>query len=228
MDGRPGDRAYISSNGAVPSTQGGATPERAAAGGEAEANGATAGAATGAGSGVSAGSSAGAAGTAAAPEGTRVSPVAARAAAVEGVDLAGVPGVGPAGRITKSDVLSAAANGGTVTDGVVGEGVASNGQPERRRRNRGARRLGVAQGRRRGAGALHGAVALDPHRHELPHARRHRPRRAPPRAQGVGPQGVVHSPDRLRDRVRAASDMPVMATTSLEPRASRTGSWTAR
>ncbi len=119
--------ARISLNGAVPSTQGGATPERAAAGGEAEANGATAGAATGAGSGVSAGSSAGAAGTAAAPEGTRVSPVAARAAAVEGVDLAGVSGSGPAGRITKSDVLSAAANGGTVTDGVVGEGVASNG-----------------------------------------------------------------------------------------------------
>jgi len=35
-------------------------------------------------------------------------PVAARAAAVEGVDLDSVPGSGPAGRITKSDVLSAA------------------------------------------------------------------------------------------------------------------------
>ncbi len=45
------------------------------------------------------------------PEGTKVSPVAARAAAVEGVDLAQVSGSGPAGRITKSDVLSASGNG---------------------------------------------------------------------------------------------------------------------
>jgi 2-oxoglutarate decarboxylase len=47
------------------------------------------------------------------PDGTKVSPVAARAAAVEGVDLAAVSGSGPAGRITKSDVLSAAAGGAT-------------------------------------------------------------------------------------------------------------------
>ncbi len=47
------------------------------------------------------------------PDGTRVSPVAARAAAVEGVDLARVQGSGPAGRITKADVLSAAVNGQT-------------------------------------------------------------------------------------------------------------------
>ena len=47
-----------------------------------------------------------------APEGVKVSPVAARAAAVEGVDLASVPGSGPAGRITKSDVLTAAADNG--------------------------------------------------------------------------------------------------------------------
>jgi 2-oxoglutarate dehydrogenase E1 component len=46
------------------------------------------------------------------PEGARISPVAARAAAVEGVDLAGVSGSGPAGRITKSDVLSAASGNG--------------------------------------------------------------------------------------------------------------------
>ena len=42
-------------------------------------------------------------------DGTKVSPVAARAAAVEGVDLTALAGSGPAGRITKSDVLSAAA-----------------------------------------------------------------------------------------------------------------------
>ncbi len=41
------------------------------------------------------------------PEGTRVSPVAARVATVEGVDLSGVTGSGPTGRITKADVLAA-------------------------------------------------------------------------------------------------------------------------
>jgi len=45
------------------------------------------------------------------PDGARISPVAARAAAIEGVDLERVAGSGPAGRITKSDVLSAAGNG---------------------------------------------------------------------------------------------------------------------
>src|SRR5438876_5226633 len=42
----------------------------------------------------------------------KVSPVAARAAQVEGVDLAAVSGSGPAGRITKSDVLKAASADG--------------------------------------------------------------------------------------------------------------------
>jgi 2-oxoglutarate decarboxylase len=46
------------------------------------------------------------------PEGTRVSPVAARAAAVEGVDLGSVSGSGRDGRITKSDVLAAAGGNG--------------------------------------------------------------------------------------------------------------------
>ena len=50
------------------------------------------------------------------PEGVRVSPVAARAAAVEGIDLARVSGSGPAGRIVKADVLGAGAgNGGVAT-----------------------------------------------------------------------------------------------------------------
>jgi 2-oxoglutarate decarboxylase len=52
------------------------------------------------------------------PEGAKVSPVAARAAAAEGVNLASLSGSGPAGRITKSDVLSAAegaANGKSAT-----------------------------------------------------------------------------------------------------------------
>ena len=44
-------------------------------------------------------------------DGAKISPVAARAAAVEGVNLAEVSGSGPAGRITKTDVLSAAGDG---------------------------------------------------------------------------------------------------------------------
>jgi 2-oxoglutarate dehydrogenase E1 component len=50
-------------------------------------------------------------------EAARVSPVAARAAAAEGIDLAGVSGSGPAGRITKSDVLSAAGGNGAPSNG---------------------------------------------------------------------------------------------------------------
>ena len=49
------------------------------------------------------------------PEGAKISPVAARAAAAEGVDLANVSGSGPAGRIVKSDVLSAASGNGAAT-----------------------------------------------------------------------------------------------------------------
>ncbi len=60
----------------------------------------------------------------AAPDGAKVSPVAARAAAVEGVDLASVSGSGPAGRITKSDVLSVAADGGAATNGAATNGAA--------------------------------------------------------------------------------------------------------
>ncbi|HUA12267.1 MAG TPA: multifunctional oxoglutarate decarboxylase/oxoglutarate dehydrogenase thiamine pyrophosphate-binding subunit/dihydrolipoyllysine-residue succinyltransferase subunit [Solirubrobacteraceae bacterium] len=57
--------------------------------------------------------------TTAAPatDGANATPVAARAAAVEGVDLGNVTGSGPAGRITKSDVL-AAANGATQAERV--------------------------------------------------------------------------------------------------------------
>jgi multifunctional 2-oxoglutarate metabolism enzyme len=48
----------------------------------------------------------------AAPDGAKVTPVAARVAAAHGVDLHAVKGSGPAGRISKADVL-AATNGGT-------------------------------------------------------------------------------------------------------------------
>ncbi|HEX3511640.1 MAG TPA: multifunctional oxoglutarate decarboxylase/oxoglutarate dehydrogenase thiamine pyrophosphate-binding subunit/dihydrolipoyllysine-residue succinyltransferase subunit [Solirubrobacteraceae bacterium] len=46
-----------------------------------------------------------------APSDIRISPVAARAAEAEGVDLAALTGSGPSGRVTKADVLSAAAAG---------------------------------------------------------------------------------------------------------------------
>jgi 2-oxoglutarate decarboxylase len=46
------------------------------------------------------------------PDGMKVSPVAARAAAAEGVNLASVSGSGPGGRVTKGDVLDATTNGG--------------------------------------------------------------------------------------------------------------------
>jgi 2-oxoglutarate decarboxylase len=63
-------------------------------------------------------------------DGTKVSPVAARAAAAEGVDLSAVSGSGTAGRITKSDVLSAASRGAvaSATDGTgVTPAAAANG-----------------------------------------------------------------------------------------------------
>jgi multifunctional 2-oxoglutarate metabolism enzyme len=59
------------------------------------------------------GSSASAAnGSGAVPDGVKATPVAARAAAVEGVDLANVSGSGPGGQIRKADVLSAGASDG--------------------------------------------------------------------------------------------------------------------
>src|SRR5271165_7035294 len=47
------------------------------------------------------------------PAGVKASPVAARAAAVEGVNLQSVTGSGPAGRITKADVLDSARGAGS-------------------------------------------------------------------------------------------------------------------
>src|SRR4051812_44087114 len=46
------------------------------------------------------------------PSDAKISPVAARIAAAEGIDLANVTGSGPGGRITKADVLATVANGG--------------------------------------------------------------------------------------------------------------------
>jgi multifunctional 2-oxoglutarate metabolism enzyme len=56
------------------------------------------------------------------PDGVKISPVAARAAAVEGVDLANVAGSGRAGQIRKADVLSAGKDGQA-------SGAPANGKP---------------------------------------------------------------------------------------------------
>ncbi len=65
--------------------------------------------------------------TTAVPNGVRVSPVAARAAAAEGVDLARVSGSGPAGRIVKADVLGAVAGNG---DAATATGPSATAAPE--------------------------------------------------------------------------------------------------
>ncbi len=65
------------------------------------------------------------------PEDANVSPVAARVAAVEGVDLAGVAGSGPAGRITKSDVLAAAAGNGAARNGAGATALEPRSEPLR-------------------------------------------------------------------------------------------------
>jgi multifunctional 2-oxoglutarate metabolism enzyme len=64
------------------------------------------------------------------PDGTKISPVAARAAAAEGVDVAGISGSGPAGRITKSDVLSAAAGNGAQATSAATNGASAPSEPE--------------------------------------------------------------------------------------------------
>jgi multifunctional 2-oxoglutarate metabolism enzyme len=59
------------------------------------------------------------------PDGVRATPVAARAAAVEGVDLANVSGSGPGGQIRKADVLSA----GAIDGADQATGATTNGKP---------------------------------------------------------------------------------------------------
>jgi 2-oxoglutarate decarboxylase len=59
------------------------------------------------------------------PDGTRISPVAARVAAVEGVNLDALSGSGPKGQIVKADVLGVAANGGVGTAQPDGNGSAT-------------------------------------------------------------------------------------------------------
>ena len=104
----------------------------------------------------------------------RVSPVAARAAAAEGVDLAQVAGSGPAGRIVKADVLGAAGGNGTAAPASAPGSSNGQGSPSTEPMKGGAAALARYMD----------AVALDPDGDELPHAHRHRPGRPPARAEG--------------------------------------------
>ncbi len=133
-------------------------------------------------------------GTAAAPDGAKASPVAARVAAVEGVDLKGVAGSGPAGRITKSDVLSAAAGNGAAQ----GAAATSNGA---------AAANGSAEPKLMKGGAAALARYMEQSR-SIPTATSFRTfagndaRRAAQGAEDGGTEGLVHASDRLRDRAR--------------------------
>jgi 2-oxoglutarate dehydrogenase E1 component len=88
----------------------------AGAGGSAKVTAPTDGQSTVAGNGSAGG------GSAPVADGTKISPVAARVAAAEGVDLSGVAGTGPHGRITKGDVLDAKVNGPASPNGATATG----------------------------------------------------------------------------------------------------------
>src|SRR4051812_5720293 len=66
------------------------------------------------------------------PSDAKISPVAARIAAAEGIDLAKVTGSGPGGRITKADVLATMTNGAsaTVAEPVPTPAVTTDGTPQ--------------------------------------------------------------------------------------------------
>ncbi len=98
-------------------------------------------------------------------DGANASPVARRVAASEGVDLTGVQGSARRGRITKADVLAAAANGGSAAPAAAPprDGPRPCGR---------TRRCPAAEGRRRCARPVHGSEPLDPDRDLVPHAHR--------------------------------------------------------
>ena len=68
------------------------------------------------------------------PDDAKVSPVAARVAAAEGIDLSSIAGSGPGGRITKADVLGRIGNGSTASGSGGRRRAGSRGRAGRRRR----------------------------------------------------------------------------------------------
>ncbi len=78
------------------------------------------------------------------PDGVKATPVATRAAAVEGVDLTNVSGSGPGGQIRKADVLDAATPNGAGEAAIApanGNAAAADGQPSSERLKGGAAAL---------------------------------------------------------------------------------------
>ncbi|HEY4812385.1 MAG TPA: multifunctional oxoglutarate decarboxylase/oxoglutarate dehydrogenase thiamine pyrophosphate-binding subunit/dihydrolipoyllysine-residue succinyltransferase subunit [Solirubrobacteraceae bacterium] len=133
-------------------------------------------------------------------DGTKASPVAARAAAVEGVDLAQVSGSGPAGRITKSDVLSAAAGQPVHTNGAGANGRATVSEPSAQPMRGGAAMLVRYMEESRSIPTATSfrtltVTRLDARRRELK----------------AGPRKVSFTHLIAYAIVRAAQDMPVMA-----------------
>ena len=63
------------------------------------------------------------------PDDAKVSPVAARVAAAEGIDLSSIAGSGPGGRITKADVLGRIGNGSTAAAPADGDAPAPAAAP---------------------------------------------------------------------------------------------------
>ena len=128
---------------------------------------------------------------------TPSTPVARRVAAVHGIDLEQVSGSGTGGKVVKEDVLAHIDRNG-------GDGATAT----RPRPAAAEPKLTPIRGRRRGTRPLHEGEPRDPDRDELPHARgRHaRPPPAPAQRGAEGGaarhEGVVHPPDRPRDRDR--------------------------
>ena len=135
--------------------------------------------------------------------GAHVSPVARRVAAAEGVDIAAVQGSGPAGRITKADVLAAKAAPAAPP---AAPQTAAAPPP---RRPAGSHR---AQGRRRHARPLHGGLARDPDRDLAAHDHRHGDGRAPRRSSRTAGHKISFTHLIAYAIARAATEqMPVMA-----------------
>ena len=174
-DGRPGDRAHRRERAAAPAANAGSGRRRRPARAREHADGTTR----------------------PTPDGTPRSPRWRRARRRSRAWTSpAVSGSGPAGRITKADVLSAAAagNGAATRAAPPPTAAATAAEPS-------------SQPLKGGAAAL--ARYMEESR-SIPTATSFRTltvtraRRAPARAEGGRAQGVVHAPDRLRDRARGA------------------------
>ena len=133
------------------------------------------------------------------PDGARVSPVAARVAAAEGVDLTAVSGSGPGGRIVKTDVLGAGDGAGGQGNGAgatLSESPAVAASGKRTLLKGGAAMLARYMDESRSIPTATSfrtltVTTLEGRRREL---------------KAAGKRGVLHPPDRLRDRAGGRRD----------------------